>query len=214
MLWSTVTGNTFSLCRFKFIDSGYDLRSLLRLICTSTTYRLQSDANAHNLHDQSYARYYPKRLQAEVLLDALDQVLLTHTAFAGVPPETRAVSLPDNRFASYFLDVFGKPDSTTACECERSQEATLAQSLHLLNSKEIQAKLTSDQGLAASLTVSSDPLEHKVAQLYLAALSRSPTADEVQTASAYVLSKPDATRPAFEDLIWAILNSKEFLFNH
>ena len=197
-----------------FVDSGYDMRSLLRLICTSTAYRLQSDANAHNLHDQSYARYYPKRLQAEVLLDALDQVLLTHTEFDGVPPQTRAVSLPDNRFSSYFLDVFGKPDSTTACECERSQEATLAQSLHLLNSKEIQAKLTSDQGLAASLSAGSDPLQLKVEQLYLAALSRVPTADEVQTASAYILSKPDAARPAYEDLVWAILNSKEFLFNH
>ena len=197
-----------------FIDSGFDQRSLLRLICTSTVYRLQSDANAHNLHDQSYARFYPKRLQAEVLLDALDQVLLTHTAFEGVPPETRAVSLPDNRFASYFLDVFGKPDSTTACECERSQEATLAQSLHLLNSKEIQAKMTSDQGLAASLAASSDPLELKVEQLYLAALSRPPTASELHTASEYILSRPDAPRPAYEDLVWAILNSKEFLFNH
>jgi hypothetical protein len=99
------------------------------------------------LRDQSYARYYPKRLQAEVLLDAVDQVLLTHTSFTGVPAETRAVSLPDNNFTSYFLDVFGKPDSTTACECERSQEATLAQSLHLLNSKEMQAKLSSDSAL-------------------------------------------------------------------
>jgi hypothetical protein len=197
-----------------FSDSGYNLRSLLRLICTSTTYRLSSDANDYNLNNQSYARYYPKRLQAEVLLDAVDQVLLTHTTFEGVPPQTRAVSLPDNRFSSYFLDVFGKPDSTSACECERSQEATLAQSLHLLNSKEMQAKLASDDGLAASLAASSDPLEHKIEQLYLAALSRSATDSEIQAASAYILAKPDAPRPAYEDLVWAVLNSKEFLFNH
>lgn len=197
-----------------FVDSGYDMRSLIRLICTSTTYRLSSDANEYNLNNKSYARFYPKRLQAEVLLDAIDQVLQTHTAFDGVPPQTRAVSLPDNRFSSYFLDVFGKPDSTTACECERSQEATLAQSLHLLNSKEMQAKLSSDDGLAASLAAGSDPIEHKIEQLYLAALSRSASAAEIQTASSYVLGKPDSARQAYEDLVWAVLNSKEFLFNH
>ncbi len=197
-----------------FIDNNYDLRSLMRLICTSTTYRLSSDANQHNLRDHSYARYYPKRLQAEVLLDAVDQVLLTHTDFAGVPLQTRAVSLPDNNFPSYFLDVFGKPDATTACECERSQEATLAQSLHLLNSKEIQAKLSSDSGLAASMAVSSDSVEQKIEQLYLAALSRPPTDKEIDIAAQYIGDKVDQPRQAYEDLVWAILNSKEFLFNH
>lgn len=197
-----------------FVEHDYDLRALLQLICTSTTYRLHSEANAHNLNDQSYARYYPKRLQAEVLLDAVDQVLLTHTPFAGLPAETRAVSLPDNSYASYFLDVFGKPDATTACECERSQEATLAQSLHLLNSKEMQAKLASDSGLAASLAASSDPLANKVEQLYLAALSRRPTSAESATAQAYIAQRADQPRTAYEDLVWAILNSKEFLFNH
>jgi hypothetical protein len=198
----------------EFVDHQYDLRHLLRLICTSTTYRIRSEANEHNLRDQSYARYYPKRLQAEVLLDAVDQVLLTHTSFTGVPAETRAVSLPDNSFSSYFLDVFGKPDSTTACECERSQEATLAQSLHLLNSKEIQTKLSSDSSLPASLAASSDTLEQKIKQLYLAALSRLPTPSEVETASQYLTRQADQPRAAYEDLVWAILNSKEFLFNH
>ncbi|MCA9133987.1 MAG: DUF1549 domain-containing protein, partial [Planctomycetales bacterium] len=197
-----------------FVHSGYDQRALLRLICTSTVYRLSSDPNAHNLHDHSYARFYPKRLSAEVLLDAVDQVLMTHTAFEGMPPETRAVSLPDAGFQSYFLDVFGKPAGTTACECERSQEATLAQSLHLINSKEVQAKLSSDSSLPASLAASSDPVEQKIEQLYLAALSRLPTADELQAASEYLARKADQPRPAYEDLVWAILNSKEFIFNH
>lgn len=198
----------------EFIDHQYDMRHLLRLICTSTTYRIRSEANEHNLRDQSYARYYPKRLQAEVLLDAVDQVLLTHTSFTGVPAETRAVSLPDNNFTSYFLDVFGKPDSTTACECERSQEATLAQSLHLLNSKEMQAKLSSDSALPASLAASSDTPEQKIKQLYLSALSRLPTASELETASQYLARQAAQPRAAYEDLVWAILNSKEFLFNH
>ncbi len=128
-----------------FTRTDYDLRGLLRLICTSTTYRLSSDASENNRSDNSYSRYYPKRHQAEVMLDAVDQLLQTHTHFDGMPAETRAVSLPDTNFSSYFLDVFGKPDSATACECERTQEATLAQSLHLLNSKEIQAKLVTSQ---------------------------------------------------------------------
>ncbi len=197
-----------------FVDTGFDQRALMRLICTSTTYRLSSNANAHNLADKSYSRFYPKRLQAEVLLDAVDQVLLTETAFDGLPLGTRAVSLPDTQFSSYFLDVFGKPESTTACECERSQEATLAQSLHLLNSKEVQAKLSSDSSLPASLAASSESTEKRIEQLYLSALSRFPTASEVQTASDYLLSKSAQPRLAFEDLVWAVLNSKEFIFNH
>lgn len=197
-----------------FVENKYDLRGLLRLICTSTTYRLQSEANEHNLRNQSYARFYPKRLQAEVLLDAVDQVLLTETTFAGVPADTRAVSLPDNSFSSYFLDVFGKPDSATACECERSQEATLAQSLHLLNSKEIQAKLSSDSALPASLAASSDAVDVKVTQLYLTAFSRPPTQSELETATKYIASQPEKPRQAYEDLVWAVVNSKEFLFNH
>ncbi len=198
----------------SFIASQYDLRQLLRLICTSTTYRLRSDANEHNLNDHSYARYYPKRLQAEVLLDAVDRVLQTDTPFAGVPAETRAVSLPDNSFSSYFLNVFGKPDSTTACECERAQDATLAQSLHLLNSKEMQSKLSSDSALPASLAASSQPVEEKLNQLYMTALSRSPSPSEIETASDYLAGKTENPRQAYEDLVWAILNSKEFLFNH
>ncbi len=197
-----------------FVDSGYDVRRLLRLICTSTSYRLQSDANEANLHDQSYARFYPKRLQAEVLLDVVDQVLQTNTSFAGVPAEMRAVSLPDNSFSSYFLDVFGKPDSATACECERSQEATLAQSLQLLNSKEMQAKLSSDSALPASLAASSDAAEVKVTQVYLAAFSRPPTEAEIEIACRYLAGQPEQPRQAYEDLVWAVINSKEFLFNH
>lgn len=197
-----------------FVDSGYDLKALVRLICTSTAYRLSSNANQYNLTDTSYARFYPKRMQAEVLLDAVDQVVRTQTSFDGLPPATRAVSLPHTGFSSYFLDVFGKPDATSACECERSQDATLAQSLHLLNSKEMQAKLSDDSGLAAGLAASSDATENKIQQLYLAAFSRYPTVDELQAAQAYLGNKATEPRQAYEDLVWAIVNSKEFIFNH
>ena len=100
----------------QFIESGFDLKQLVRTICGSTTYRLSSDANQHNLGDtHSYSRYYPKRLPAEVLLDAVDQAIMTHTSFASMPTGTRAVQLPDTGFSSYFLDVFGRPAGATAC---------------------------------------------------------------------------------------------------
>lgn len=198
-----------------FVESGYDLKQLVRLICISSVYRLSSDANEHNLGDQHcFSRYYPKRLTAEVLLDTLDQVCMTESSFGGMPAGTRAVELPDTGFDSYFLDVFGRPSGTTACECERSQEATLAQSLHLLNSKDVQAKLLVNTGRVAALAASSEPIDALIEQLYMAAFSRPPTPEEQQTASDYVTARADNRRAAFEDLVWAIVNSKEFLFNH
>jgi hypothetical protein len=198
-----------------FVGQEFDLKALIRLICTSHTYRLEAAANEHNLGDSnSYSRFYPKRLQAEVLLDAIDQVTLASTEFAGMPASTRAVALPDTSYDSYFLDVFGQPDSATACECERSGEATLAQSLHLLNSKEVQSKLRDDAGRAAAMAASSDPPEVLVRDLYLAALSRPPEPVELAAALDYLAAHAGARREAFEDLVWAVINSKEFLFNH
>ena len=136
-----------------FIKNKFDMKHLIRTICNSQTYQLSSDPNEWNQDDkQNFSRYYPKRLNAEVLLDAIDQVTATTTSFSGVPVGTRAVELPDNGFNSYFLTVFGRPESASACECERSSEANLAQSLHLLNSAEIQGKLTAGNARAATLT--------------------------------------------------------------
>ncbi len=199
-----------------FIESKFDLKGLVRLICTSSVYRLSSDANEHNLSDQtSYSRYYPKRLQAEVLLDAIDQVVGSTTPFDGMPAGTRAVALPDTNFNSYFLTVFGRPDSASACECERSQEATLAQSLHLLNSKDIQGKLAADTSAPAKIaTDTSMDHAHHIQHLYMKAFSRMPTDDELKTSLSYIEKKKANLREAFEDLTWALINSKEFGFNH
>jgi hypothetical protein len=212
------------------VDHNFDLKSLVRVICNSNAYQLTWDANEHNLRDQtSYSRFYPKRMTAEVLLDAVDEVLGTTTPFAGMPHGTRAVSLPDTSFSSYFLTVFGQPESTTACECERSQEATLAQSLHLLNSKEVQAKLSEPIARPAQFAAASEEPKQVVVDLYLRAFSRWPTDEEVAAALAFVqlhVDKTNATegvtdemklnarRVAYEDLTWALINTKEFLFNH
>ncbi len=198
-----------------FVDHQFDLKHLVRTIVSSSTYQLSSEPNEWNQNDkQNFSRYYPKRLNAEVLLDAIDQVTATSTNFGGVPAGTRAVALPDNGFNSYFLTVFGQPESSSACECERSSEANLAQSLHLLNSKEIQGKLTAGDGRAALLTNDKQRgLEAKLRDLFLQAFSREPSSEEIQVAAQHI-EKTGEEKAALEDVIWALLNTKEFLFNH
>ncbi len=198
-----------------FADSGYDLKQLIRTICTSQTYQLTSLPNDYNVNDkQNYSRYYPKRLPAEVLLDALDAVTGSKTSFGGVPQSVRAVQLPDDGFSSYFLTVFGKPEGASACECERSSEANLAQSLHLLNSSEVQGKLSAGDGRAAKLAGEQERArEAKIREIYLRVYSREPLADETAVAIAH-LSKAKDEKTAYEDILWALVNTKEFLFNH
>ncbi|EDY19592.1 protein of unknown function DUF1549 [Chthoniobacter flavus Ellin428] len=211
-----------------FIDSGYDLKALIRDITRSQTYQLSAVPNHYNAQDrQNFSRYFAKRLTAEVLFDSINTITRTPANFPGMPPGTRAISLPDNSFnaGSYFLTVFGRPESSSACECERTQEASLAQALHLLNAKDIQEKLASDSGAAAKLAADPRTDEEKLRELYLAAYSRPPEAHELELAKAY-LDKPrkgadgqpvDAAkgkRMGYEDIIWAVLNTKEFLFNH
>jgi hypothetical protein len=200
---------------YEFKASGYDLKALVRLIVQSNTYSFSSDPIATNIEDRrSYSRYYPKRLNAEVLLDAVDTVTQTPTAFQSMPAGTRAVALPDTGFGSYFLTVFGRPESTTACECERSQESNLAQSLHLLNSEEIQGKLAADVGRAAKMAAEAvDQDEPGITRLYQIALARKPTEQELKSVLEYVRGKENR-RAAMEDVIWSLINSKEFLFNH
>lgn len=211
-----------------FVDSGFDLKAVIRAIAQSHTYQLSAIPNEHNAVDrQNFSRYYPKRLPAESLFDAVNQITGTRSSFSGLPAGTRAVALPDNSYnaSSYFLTVFGRPEGSSACECERTQEASLAQSLHLLNAQDIQAKLTANDGRAATLVKEEKPEPEKLRDLYVAAFSREPRADEVQLAEKH-LAKPRvdpegkpldsvaAKRQGYEDILWAIINTKEFLFNH
>ncbi|HTI51090.1 MAG TPA: DUF1553 domain-containing protein, partial [Planctomycetaceae bacterium] len=200
----------------NFIASGFDLKGLIRTICRSNTYQLSSLPNAYNLKDkQNFSRYYPKRLKAEVLYDALHQVTATSQAYSGLPAGTLALQLPDPTVGPYFLKVFGQPQADTACECERSQEANLAQSLHLLNSSEVQGKISAGSGRAALLANDKNRTdEEKVQELYRWVYSRNPDAEEMKIATAHLTKHEKDKKVAWEDIIWALVNTKEFLFNH
>ena len=198
----------------QLIDSRYDVKGLISVICKSRVYQLDSEPNGENLRDRKcYSRNYPRRLSAEQILDAVDQVTQTATAFDTMPDRTRAVSLPDSSFRSYFLTVFGRPEATTACECERANDSTLAQSLHFANSKELIAKLAESNGLSTSLANRTSSHQENLQELYLRAFSRRPSDSELKPAVAYLESKSNKLE-AYQDLTWAILNCKEFLFNH
>ncbi len=211
-----------------FLSSGFDMKELVRVITNSRAYQLSSVPNEYNIADtQNYSRYYPKRLQAEVLLDAIDQVTGAQTEFANLPLGTRAVALPDNSYnkASPFLRVFGRPESQSVCECERVQSASLSQSLHLINAADIKSKLATRAGTAEEMAKDSRGIAERIRDLYMAAFSREPTIEEMKIAEAYLTeprtdtdgegvdAKP-SSHEDFQDLLWALINTKEFLFNH
>jgi hypothetical protein len=199
-----------------FIHSGFDLKDLVRTICQSTTYQLSSLPNEYNLKDkQNFSRYYPKRLTAEVLYDSFHRVTATSQKFGNLPQGTKALQMPDPTIGPYFLKVFGQPQADTACECERSQEANLAQSLHLLNSTEVQNKIASGSGRAALLANDKErSQEDKIRELYRWVYSREPDETELKVTLAHLAKHEKDPKIAYEDIIWALINSKEFLFNH
>ncbi len=198
----------------------YSLKHLVKTICKSRTYQLSSAPNEFNKHDkQNYARYYPKRMAAEVLFDAVCQVTDSLTPFGGLPQDKhaprRAIMLPDESFASYFLDVFGRPQRISACECERVSEANLAQALHLLNSDEVQGKLSRAGGRADALAGAKDtrPDAEKVEELFYWAWGHKPTKEQLDAALADIGKHPKDKKAAYENILWALINTKEFVFN-
>jgi hypothetical protein len=197
-----------------FVKSRYDLKHLIRTICTSRTYGLSSIPNDYNAKDkQSFARHYPKRMSAEVLLDAISQVTGVPTPFGGMPAGTRAIELPDEGVGSAFLDTFGRPKRDTPCECERVSDASLGQSLMLLNSGEVQGKLAAGGGRAETLSKDPRPDAEKVTELFWAAFGRAPSSGETASAVQHITAHPDKKKEAYEDIIWALINAKEFQFN-
>jgi hypothetical protein len=193
----------------------FDLKHTMRLVCTSRTYQLSARPNRYNAGDTAnFSRAYLRRLGAEQLLDAVCQATNVPENFgANVPRGTRAIQLADNRVASYFLDVFGRPRREVVCVCERSDESNLPQVLNLINGDTLHQKITSSNGRAAELARSGKAAPEIADELYLWTLSRLPTVVERDRAAAEI-SRARDPRPAIEDRLWVLLNSREFLFNH
>ena len=200
------------------IEKKFSLKSLIATICKSQVYQLSSTPNESNKTDkQAYARYYPRRMTAEVLFDALCQATDSPSKFTGMPSDkfapSRAIMLPDESFASYFLDVFGRPQRISACECERVTEANLAQTLHLLNSEEVQGKLNRASGRCDQLATDKRPDEEKIEELFLWTIGHKPSEKQMNLALENIEKHAKKKKDAYENILWALLNSKEFLFN-
>ena len=197
-----------------FIDHRFDMKHMCRLMLNSAVYQLGSEPTDGNKKDrQNFARYYGRRMIAEVFLDSVDQATGTKTKFNGVASSARAVDLPHENFGSHFLDTFDRPRRVTGCECERSSGATLAQVLIMANSDETENKIANGQGIIAQFLKDQKSHDEIVDELYLGALSRYPTAEE-RSKTKYFIDAVENKSEAYQDLLWTLLNSREFMFNH
>ena len=198
----------------EFHKSNFDMKHLIRLICTSTTYRLSSQAEDDNLSEtQNHSRFYPQRMSAEVLLDAFDDVSGVPTRYSGLPTETRAVQLPDEDYSNDFLRLFGRPKRESACECERTAEPSLSQSLFVMNNPFVTGKTTSGSGYAASLATDVRDDREKLNELFLTVFCRPADARELTEALEYLGTETDQKK-AYGNLLWALMNTKEFMYIH
>jgi hypothetical protein len=185
----------------------------MRLILNSRTYQLSAVTVPGNAQDRRfYSHYYARRLSAEVLMDAMSQATGVPDEFSGYPKGVRAIQLPEPGVASYFLSLFGRSDRVTACACERRGEVTLPQLLNMQNGEELTKKLNaSDSRLKILLK---EPDDSRLTEdLFLTTLARKPTAVE-KAAANKVLAGPANRADVYSDLFWALLNTKEFAFNH
>ena len=204
-LWNTLNQ--------EFVSSGYDLRHVMRLIMNSRTYQLAADSHESNFRDtQFYSHYYARRLPAEVLLDAICQATGVPEQFAGYPLGVRAIQVPDPGVDSYFLALFGRSERTTACACERKADVTLPQLLHLQNSDDLYRKMKSPEGEFAKICAGQSDDNAVIDWLFLSTIGRLPR-DE-QRASVVELLNTGDRQEVLLDVFWALLNSKEFTFNH
>ena len=201
-----------NVLRTEFVSHGYDLKHVMRLILNSRTYQLSSESLAGNEADgRFFSHYYARRLPAEVLLDAMASATGVPTVFPGYPVGLRAVQLPDSTVSSYFLSLFGRSDRVTACACERKGEVTLPQLLHVRNSEDLQKQIAAPTGRLAEWLKQPEP-GAVVDRLFFSTVNRAPRETERAAIIAALAAGPrDAV---FTDLFWALLNSKEFAFNH
>lgn len=197
-----------------FRKSGYDIKAFTRTLLNSRVYQLSSATKASNKSDiQNFSHAVYKSLPAEVLLDAICQSTGVAEKYNGWPEGYRAIQIWDNRMPSYFFRIFGRPVRASVCECERSNQPSISQAMHLMNSPEIAAKIGHRHGTAQRLSLSLSPSEI-VDELYLGTLSRFPVKKEKALMLQAFDKLKDNRRSAAEDVLWALLNSKEFVFNH
>lgn len=209
------------------VEKRFDLRELMRAILQSETYQRSSVALAENKADtRFYSRYYPRRLMAEVALDAVSQVTRVPTPFetdvrnanqakgTPYPIGWRAIQLPDANIANTFLKSFGRPAREVTCECERTAEPNVSQALHLSNGDTVNQKLTAKESVVATALAAGKPTAQLVEDAYLAALARLPTDTERERFEKVFKDGKDGTDVLLADVYWALLSSREFLFNH
>jgi Protein of unknown function (DUF1549)/Protein of unknown function (DUF1553)/Bacterial Ig-like domain (group 2) len=197
-----------------FVAHKFDVKHVIRTIAKSRVYQLSAFPTNWNKDDrQNFGRYYARRMPAEVFLDAVNQATGSKAGFNGVGTNGRAVDLPHEGFGSYFLDTFDRPKRVTVCECERSTGATLSQVLLMANSDEMENKIAAGDGRVTKLVKDKKPLAEAVEELYLASLSRLPTAAEKNKTLGYLDNQANKQQ-GLEDVLWTLLNSKEFMFNH
>ena len=217
-----------ALCGYT-VEHGYDLKALMRLILLSETYRRSSDPLPENRDDRKwFARAYPRRLMAEVLSDAISDVTGVRDQYteiamndgsteklAGYGADTRAIQLHDSAVKNYFLKAFGRNARDITCECERSNQPSLVQVLHLSNGSTINDKLSSKEGRVTQVLATDPTPQAVVADAWLRCLSRLPTdAEKKPFEEMLAAAKPEEKREIVEDMYWSLLTSREFLFRH
>jgi hypothetical protein len=197
----------------KLTEYKYDMRRLVRDICVSSTYQRATRRNASNQTDEkNFAHQTIRRIKAESMLDIISQVTGTKDKFNGLPLGARATQIADGATSSYFLTTFGRATRETVCSCEVKMEPTLSQALHLMNGDTVNTKMQQGGVVAALQKQGLQPMQI-VERLYIATLTRKPTEQE-QAALAPLFSEGSDVGKALEDVYWALLNSREFLFNH
>ncbi len=198
----------------QFVHSGFRQKSVLRLIMNSRVYQLSSRSNDFNKQDELYNSHASTRLlAAEQLLDAICAVTDVKESFPGAPVGMRATELAEPPADNYFLKIFGQPQREMACQCERSSESNLSQALQMINGPVVHNKLRDNNGRIAKLLAENKTDDEIITTLYLAAVARAPLPEELTASKQHIASQSDR-RQGLEDVGWAVLNSKEFLFQH
>jgi hypothetical protein len=198
----------------RFTESGYDLRQLVREICNSRTYQLSTHPNETNRADAAnFSRQHVRRIRAEVLLDAICQATETTTRFPRLPLGARSTEIVDGAVSNYFLQTFGRATRQTVCSCEVNVEPNLSQAFHLLNGENTHGKVRQG-GVISGLLDKGWDTPRILEELYIRCLGRPPTPRELAGLKNAVEQPSTDRREVLEDVFWALLNSKEFIFNH